>query len=157
MATFEVLTSSNVLGGGGGGSSYLVASVELTDAQIKALPTTPIQLVAAQGAGKAIYILNANAVQKIVSNGFYTNITATEFLLTTQSNDNSVFIVDANALQEVTGTWFCQGVVNSFSYSNLMDNQPVRILMDNSGGGNFTGGNAANTLKVTVYYVVVDL
>jgi hypothetical protein len=51
MATFEVLTSSNVIGGGGALQS---ATITLTDAQIKALPTTPVQIVAAPGAGKIL-------------------------------------------------------------------------------------------------------
>jgi hypothetical protein len=34
-----------------------------------------------------------------------------------------------------------------------VDNQVIRISMDNNGSGNLTGGNAANTLRVTLYYV----
>jgi hypothetical protein len=36
------------------------------------------------------------------------------------------------------------------------DNMPL-ILRDDWNGTDYTGGNSANTLKVTVYYVVVDL
>jgi hypothetical protein len=33
----------------------------------------------------------------------------------------------------------------------------LSISMDNNGSGNLTGGNAANTLTVTVYYCLESL
>jgi LEA14-like dessication related protein len=32
--------------------------------------------------------------------------------------------------------------------------QAVQIAADNNGSGVFTGGNSANTLKITLYYAV---
>lgn len=43
----------------GGGNPIQEASVVLTSAQVKALNATPIQIIAAQGAGKAIIVISA--------------------------------------------------------------------------------------------------
>lgn len=138
-------------------AGYLVlAEVTLTDAEIKALPTTPIELVAAAGAGKIIKIIDITAVQKIVSGGSYTNVNTGSYL--TLINDNNVFGLSASPLEEGSGDWFSPGVTNYQGYyETTMENMPVMLAVNNSGGGNFTGGNAANTLKINVYYVVVDL
>ena len=34
------------------------------------------------------------------------------------------------------------------------ENKGLQLAADNSGAGNFTGGNAANTLKVRIYYTI---
>lgn len=43
------------------------------------------------------------------------------------------------------------------SSPTVWDNQPLVLKADNNGSGNFTGGNAANTLKVTTYYAIEKL
>ena len=37
---------------------------------------------------------------------------------------------------------------------SVRENVALNVWGDNNGSGDWTGGNAANTLKVTVYYVV---
>src|SRR5690242_19531048 len=58
--------------GGGGSSVVQTATKTLTDAQIKALPTTPIELVAAPGSGKVIWW--SMIVLRATIAGSYTNI-----------------------------------------------------------------------------------
>lgn len=157
--------------------SVLSKTVTLTDAQIKALPTTAVQIVAAPGVGKMIIVLAAHLTCSFVT-GAYTNIDA----------DGSVILIDAETNYEFTGG-FSNNVAESFSFvtdifgqtfSRLVEmppklvtvalnfpsppsyellenieNQAMRIRAFNS--GNFTGGDPANTLKVTVLYTVVDV
>ena len=163
---------ANPPGSPGGDSLVLSATVELTDAQIKALPTTGIEIVAAQGSGKIIVPVSCTIVTNIVTDG-YDN----------QSADIKVGIPIAGSNTLNSGSWVVfdadgYGVFGSQGekyYFNLQigqnlddgqtqpsdfgsnaDNVALKIKVTNA-LGNLTGGNAANTLKVTVYYTVVDL
>lgn len=147
---------------GGGGSSYLVASVELTDAQIKALPTTYIEVVPAQGAGKLIVV--QCVLIEFYFSVTYTNVTGGSYLICGYGNwdvdassivlfvgsANNVFSVLTSAQDGDSAAEYL-----SASRNTLQDNVALKIISSNT--GDFTEGNAANTLKVTVYYVVVDV
>lgn len=56
--------------GGGGSGLLLTASVELTAAEVLALDSVPIQVVAAPGSGKAISVVKAVGVYTFVSRKF---------------------------------------------------------------------------------------
>jgi len=159
-----------------GGLGYLSATVTLTDAQIKTLPTTPVILIVAPGIGKVISPFFYTIYSKC-SAGAYTNIDAAGFMeIDTDGGFLSLVAIDdvgsgvstlSNLLtggdrilnllsQDVD---FIQGigvVANNQPASNF-NNKAIRLNVNNGGSGNFTGGNAANTLKVTVNYVIVDL
>lgn len=141
-----------------GGGSYLVAEVTLTDAQIKALPTTPIELIAAPGAGKMISVLFIN--WKIdVTAGIYTNLGNTwDLRYGTASSGNTP--PSSAYLEDNSNVWVSQmypDVSEEPQNISVFNNKNLNLFYDNLGGGNLTGGNAANTLKIIVYYVVVDL
>lgn len=156
-----------------GGGSILVASVTLTDAQIKALSTNPsgfIELVPAPGVGKAISLINA-VLYFDIDGGAYTNIDADCALLIgygdwataasilsrmpSDSNYRAAYLTPA-AYVDGRPAWPDSLTYYPDNYYNF-ENVPLKIVASNGSAGDFTGGNAANTLKVTVYYVVVDL
>jgi len=158
---------------GGGGGSVLSATVELTDAQIKTLPTTPVELVAAQGSGKAIIPISCIAISDF-SGGAYTNITGASWQLAVDGDNPIGSPFDAfAALGDVGNIYVCQIACNDFytgagdfagssitypvTVKSSYDNKELNLVDAFGGVTNYTGGNAANTLKVTVYYVVVDL
>jgi hypothetical protein len=45
----------------------------------------------------------------------------------------------------------------AFFNRNQQEAAAITLKADNNGSGNFTGGNAANSMKVTVYYSVEAL
>lgn len=157
----------------GGGSGYLVKSdlVTLDNAQILALPTTPIQIVAAPGENKFISLVQGVIILDNVA-GAYGNITggATTYIAFAVGNqissnlyiesdmgdmefpgDSPYPIVFSTPANIGTGVFAAAGPSDAES----VDNMPLYIKAQNT--GNFTGGHADNTLKVTVYYLVVDL
>jgi hypothetical protein len=155
-------------------------STTLTDAQIKALPTTPITLVSAPGSGKRIKVIGA-ALRVDSTAGAYTNIDATYSAIavyylgdfsqwatagvvddstatpslarrTTLSGGTGIGSADLPPYVDIfTQGWTVPNIVGS----GVSENKALAIAADNDGTGNFTGGNAANTLRVDVTYLVL--
>lgn len=126
-------------------------TVTLTDAQIKALPTTAIELVPAPGAGKVVvpikFVLifnndagaygNADQLPHLDTNGF------------SYGDD----IIDPAGLSSIYSH-----ALDGMPSGNPgdLENQPI-MLKTTGNVGNYTGGNAANYLKVTTLYIVVEI
>lgn len=196
-STGEVLTKESNADGdagwepGGGSQAVLSATVPLTNAQIKALPGTDIQLVAAPGASKMIVPLYAFLTADFAV--AYSGIDASSeypalwvaharlpIFLAEFINDPDSFATPLTSLTDLlTGTnefgailWrmlpLAQSYITGGAPSNAfviaggagpgpgdLDNAPLKIGADNS--INFTGGDAANSMKVTVLYTVLDI
>jgi hypothetical protein len=166
------------------GSGHLAAiypaTVTLTNAQIKALPTTGITLVAAPSAGSRIKVLGATLVARFTA-GAYTNVNVTTASLPIQASSGawlvSPILNDSGSSQaDLTGFFGAFNIVADLAVPSFfpngtggwtqyaltttvanVDGLAVQLKMDNNGSGNLTGGNAANTLKVTLYYSVETL
>lgn len=170
--------SAWVLVASGGASSPLTSvSVTLTNAQIKALPTTPVTIIAAPASGYRNRVIAASLVGRYTS-GAYTNVNVTYASLVVQTggawitnpviNDITIPLDDLSrilgavdlAVDLMVPPAFPWGWLNSpisSSDPSSQDAAVTEIAIDNNGSGNLTGGNAANTLKVTVYYTVEAL
>jgi hypothetical protein len=154
----------------GGGSSLLSATVELTDAQIKALPTG-FEIISAPGVGKILFPVAANFVLNIA--GVYTGDAASaswNLIYSTTTDYVSAFVQSAtiltNGLGIKSGMFLIPYSKPSVSFDDASTTIPnnvdrsnlgISIKDDWNGSSPYTGGNAANTLKVTVYYVEIDL
>lgn len=151
----------------------------LTNAQVIALPTTPIQLIAAPAAGSRNRIIAASLVTRFTA-GAYTNVNTTWATLQIQSapgqwlampifNDSSIpttqLTTVMNAAQNRVINLLIPDVypsgwvldANIINDPADQDADATQIAIDNNGSGVLTGGNAANTLKVTLYYAVEAL
>lgn len=161
------------------------ATLTLTNDQIKALPTTPITAIAAPSSGYRNKIL-AGTIKIDATAGAYTNINTTYCDITLRSSNYwaATFILNDNttspALSQATALlgsaaiklldflapsveapattsngWV---VVSSFSSAaSDVNGSAISLGADNNGSGNFTGGHASNSGKVTLYYAVEPL
>lgn len=149
-----------------------VKKVTLTNSQIKALPSTPVEIIPAPGEGKFIFpmfaVLRVNSLQS------YTNINASArvqmpigggaFILLKASEDpdglvsgilangNSVSL-SASSLSPTSAG----GIEMLIGYNDTIGNLPLNIEATNAASGDFTGGDVGNSLEITVYYVIADL
>ena len=156
-----------------GGAAILKATVTLNDEQIKALPTTGVEIVAAPGAGKTIKPIGLTGVLNTAA-GAYTADADASWIITPSDNNTylstlrkvaSILTQASIRVFDIGFPWYTLGsgsfdteilTEDSGSLSQL-ENKALIIKDDWAGVSDYTGGNAANTLKVTVYYVVVDL
>ena len=149
--------------------------VPLTDAQIKALPTTPFTLVAAPGANKTLVLISAGL--RIISTTGYGGLATTAFLGVgyPAANIFSSSLIDDLASGVADLTSFLDNsrdriaIISPYSDSGFVDlgprasqidisaseNKALSLIMAN-GGSDLTGGHAANTLVATTYYIEVD-
>jgi hypothetical protein len=152
-------------------------AVSLTDAQVKALPTTVIEIIPAQGANTVIRLVNGVGIVN-KSAGAYTNVTAgadgdDASISLTYSSDDNLLASNPTAPSVLVGLNNEVWIINPYIIPNLFN--PVSYLGDPSPGninnianegiflqaynsdGDYTGGNAANTLVVSVVYTVLNV
>jgi hypothetical protein len=142
----------------------------LTDAQIKALPTTPIEIVPAPGVNKALNVFCA-VIRCDFTAGAYTNIDADYVDLGLLPANLPLIVKDPSA--SVNTIPFATADIKNYTlsgqfsisggytlalpYSESIFANSAATLWCTNGLGNFTGGNAANTMSVIVLYSIVDL
>lgn len=126
----------------------VVARLTLTDAQIKALNTTPKTIVASPGAGNTLALLGVYYDQ---------NTSAGAYSANPQINVRYVGVA-----QNLT-TGFAMSLasaVHRYSQEILVQKPNITVSVSNKGlevlsGADVTGGNAANTVDVWVVYLIV--
>ncbi len=131
-------------------------TVAITNAQVKTLPTTSIQLVPAHGSGKAVLPLAVIANRSFAA-AAYTNIDGAATLTFGTADVDQVDPITSTAI-----TTFLGGTATVLAYlplsgAKIEDNAALVLRGSNAAAGAFTGGNAANALTVTVLFTVVDL
>lgn len=152
------------------------SDVTIAHADILTLPTTPVELVAAPGAGKRIVPIHID-LQGNFAAGAYTNIDPNDAAIWAEiggSAWDSSYLVNyfqggeqalSSFLALATDTQvqllpyqmldLTYGLLAPVRILGLQENQPLNLIGYNNAAGNFTGGNAANTLRVrTIFYVV---
>lgn len=177
--TFNTITVSGCTGcGGGGGLPIAAATLTISDTQMKALPSTPLVIVAGPGLGKYLVPVMAMA-ETAFSAGAYTNVTdsslnqgASDVVVTYGPNFINAFrawpmgalnggnpvkvgfsapTMGVSAPVVVTDQLWAPFFGFSFNGMDRLENDPLYVAADNT--GNFTGGGVGNQLVVTVYYI----
>ena len=155
--------------------------VVLTDAQIKALPTTAIEIVPAPGAGKALFPVFAWWYVKWTAD--YSNIgnlsrigigyvgslsgVLTQFEEANGSQVSNLLVDGAShpaamgllSVAPASANPAFLVAVGQFQDDPGVTNTGLEIYGVNTGSlsGDFTGGDAANVISVTVFYIIVDI
>jgi hypothetical protein len=143
-----------------------------TDAQVKAWPTTPLQLLAAPGSGYRhtpflILLLSE------FSAGAYANVHADGVVVPgmPSGTDWGSYLANDSGIGLTYLSNFLGAVDSSVVFREWMDiaagwgalpypqptwygNAALELKFDNQGAGNLTGGNAANSLIVVTWHFV---
>ena len=149
--------------------SVFQASVTLTNAQIKALPTTPVEVVAAPGPGQAIQFINGFHRLHLVTD--YTNVHVSANLVlknsgNTMSHSNpfrvgDTLYLDYGAPIDLHGTFTPKTVFDTLVFEQgawvAFENEGLDIAASNVPNGDFTGGSSSNELSISVVYALVDV
>jgi len=156
--------------------AVLTKTVTLTDAQIKALPTTSVDIVPAPSAGRMLVPFAAAFITNFDAAG-YTNVDPGAWVYLQWGSDwashgpshDFASVKDANgSILTFGGQQFFPvvlGTANDGNGSNFppgdvaskFAGKPISAYVINGVLGNLTGGDPANTLTVTVLYAVVDV
>lgn len=153
------------------------STVTLSDNQIKTLPTQGVTLVTAPGANKVIEVVKVVLIANFDGGG-YGDLDPNGELRVEYSGPDlpAVQSVFAGQGEDVYTEFFGNGgylsllptIETSSGYGGLnflplpitgsssIANRDLTIRASN-GGSDFTGGDSANTLKVTVLYAILDL
>lgn len=163
---------------GGTPVTVLSQSVTLTDAQIKTLPSAPVVIVPAtqvldySGLPSQLPLPVAFSVVIDTIAGAYTNVDGGAFYVIAIGSDWSTngMEADQNLMAGLQNAVNQVGIANSFNNTlagafiqplniragDILDNA-LAIALSNGGAGDLTGGNAANSMTVTVLYTIVDI
>jgi hypothetical protein len=158
----------------------LTRTTKVTNAQIIALPTMAVPVIPAKPNFCITPVLIA---LEFIWTADYTNIDANaacSFFVGDPANGNTIVgEAHENVGTQVSGTfapgksvitWFTQGIqidapASTLTYSiplpgyvpSQMKGQPLNFALINGVSGNLTGGNAANTMWITVFYNMIQL
>lgn len=150
------------------------ATFVLTDAQTKALPTTAVEILPAAGENTIIFPLafwvreNWSADYENIDGdaSIHININGVDFGIFDESANLGVtFLLAGGGPDGINGYVTAMqsmpypvashtlGIVGM--YDSDISNQPITIRAFNGSSGNFTGGDSANTLTITVLYTII--
>ena len=126
------------------------ASVTVTNAEMLALRAAPKTLVSAPGAGKILEFISAT---------FYCNTAAGAY-----TNPQQMAVRDNNSSGAIRSGSTATNLVNTttpaYAYAAPQNCNPaanVPLVLHNTGPSEMTGGNAANSMTVIIYYRILTL
>lgn len=131
------------------------ASVELSPAQIQALETTPIRLVAAQGTHKIIEFVSAVFIWDYVDTDFTVTNADNKFVIQYDASTDVSEVIDMNTFLEGTADAIRWCLPAATTDTDLLAQENKKLELFNEGTGDVTGGDNS-TLTVKITYKVHD-
>ena len=131
------------------------ADVQVTNAQMLALLGTDITLVAAPGANRAIAVHKIHMVCDVTTTG-YTIGTAVLAIGYGGDGPDIAAITEAGFLDQATDQVRIYSIGAAAATPDIITPSANAAVVLRATTADMTGGNAANTLSVRVYYSVVD-
>lgn len=131
----------------------ITKDVTLTNAEMLALRATPKEIIPAPGAGKMIELISATLVFDYTA--AYTE-TADNLGFLLGAAGTSVATVETTGFLTATADTATKATLAAASNIALTAADNKSIVLQNTGDGELGGGNAANLLKVSVLYRIVD-
>lgn len=157
----------------GGSQPVLSHSITLTDAQVRALPTTPVVVLSAQGSGILTLAADSSAFPAIITLGAtnvaYTNVNAgAVWAFQNQqpgggwgtgyyAHDGLTYGPSGGGAPVVTICTFATTSTGARPINEGGDDQPLYLAINNAGDGDLAGGDPLNTCKVTIYYALLTV
>ncbi len=126
--------------------------VDLTNAQVLALNTTPVTLVAAPGIGKYVDVVSISLIFKYT--GAYSGVGDVRCYYTSRWSGNACSAI-------VTGSGFFDATADkAIRVLGVPDNTNppvtnVAIVLQQTTAVGMAGGNAANSVRVVIHYRIV--
>jgi len=131
-------------------AGLLRRDMQLTNAQVLALLATPQTLVPAPGANLAIVVDSVFLAFDVTTTGYTIGTANTK--IEYASGADIIDVVEAGFLDQATDQF--RSHVPAVGAFTPVANSAVRLANEVA---EFTGGNAANTLSIRVYYRVVPM
>lgn len=155
-------------------------TVVLSDSQIKSLPTVPVEIVPFPCPGKMLVPTHVFLKQNFIAgqynsvgpNDFFSVIWASSYRLgpalpntpntlqfssfLSQNNYVGITMLGGSPLMRFDSVWGAN-LTNTFQDDLSFFKEQALALSASVEGGVIDGGNASNTLKVTTYFLVVDV
>ena len=126
-----------------------LATVTLTDAEMKSLNSTPVQLIAAPGAGKRLIIVRLGGTCNTTTNGG-TGVNGTVRYSVVNVNLFTFTMISAgvNGPREIT-----QDATTFSTINNVLTNRAVEIVGSENAGGTFA---STDGFHIAVLYEEMD-
>jgi len=153
------------------GTPFATVARTLTNADILALPTTPIVLIHPPGVGRIIQIITATAYLDNRA-GAYTTDPASALVLNYTDGRAATSVYPWITPMDTGGLWlfvlgpscgigtgdFNLTVLGQYYDVSLLENKGISIQDNfNDTFPDYTGGNAANSMTITVYYTLEQI
>lgn len=153
-STVTINSDGQLVSGAGTGAVIHSVSGVITDAQLRALNSTPVTLLAAAGAGLVNAPLLFLAHTTMVTG--YTNSRSADVRYTNNPGA-PIFPLGTFITNTIIQRWFISQIAGNLSFSDVAGGDPANQNIQIIASGDNTGGNVLNQFTYSMYYLTVSM